>query len=68
MFNISEFAMAQLRNNPKFASNPQAQALISAIQNGDSSKGEEVAHNICQTMGISEADAVAQAKQFFGIK
>lgn len=68
MNSLAQFALNKLQSNPKFANNPQAQALMTAIQNGDSAQGEAIAHNICQTMGMSEADALAQAKQFFGIK
>lgn len=68
MNSLAAFAMNQLQSNPKFANNPQAQALMTAIQSGDSAKGEQIAHNICQTMGVSEQEALGQAKQFFGIK
>lgn len=68
MNSLAMFAMNQLQSNPRFVSNPQAQALMNAIQNGDSAQGEQVARNICQTMGLSEQEALAQAKQFFGIK
>lgn len=68
MNSLEMFALNRLQSNPQFASNPQAQALMNAIQNGDSAKGEEVARNICKTMGMSEEEALKQAKQFFGIK
>ena len=68
MNKLANFALNQLQSNPQFANNPQAQALMTAIQNGDSAKGEEIARNICKTMGMSEQEALAQAKQFFGIK
>lgn len=68
MNKLANFALNQLQSNPQFANNPQAQALMTAIQNGDSVKGEEIARNICKTMGMSEQEALAQAKQFFGIR
>lgn len=68
MNKLANFALNQLQSNPQFANNPQAQALMTAIQNGDSAKGEEIARNICKTMGMSEQEALAQAKQFFGIR
>lgn len=68
MNNLAAFAMNQLQSNPRLANNPQAQALMATIQNGDSAQGEQVARNICKTMGISEQEALVQAKQFFGIK
>lgn len=68
MNSLAQFALNQLQSNPKFSNNPQAQALMTAIQNGDSAQGETIARNICQTMGVSEEDALIQAKQFFGIK
>lgn len=68
MNNLAMFAMNQLQRNPQVACNPQAQALMNAIQNGNSAQGEQVARNICQTMGVSEQEALNQAKRYFGIK
>lgn len=61
------FAMGLINRNPTIASNPQAQALLNVIQSGDAKKGEEIANNICASMGISQQDALQQAKSFFHI-
>lgn len=68
MPNFAEFAATLLQQNPNIASNPQAQALMSAIKSGDSEQGALIARNICNTMGMSEDEALRQAKQFFGIQ
>ena len=68
MPNFAEFAATLLQQNPNVASNPQAQALMSAIKSGDSEQGAMIARNICNTMGMSEDEALRQAKQFFGIQ
>lgn len=43
------------------------QNYINTIKSGDSSKGEELATNLCNSMGMSKEQAIAQARQFFGI-
>ena len=60
--------MAQLRNNPNIQGNPTAQGMMDVLESGDSKRGEELAKNLCESMGISQKDAVKQAKDFFGIK
>lgn len=67
MIDPRSFAMGLIDKNPNIASNPQAQALLSIIQSGDAKKGAEIANNICASMGISQEDALRQAKNFFHI-
>lgn len=67
MLDLQGFAMELINKNPNVASNPQAQALLSVIQSGDAKKGEAIANNICASMGISQQDAIRQAKNFFHI-
>lgn len=43
------------------------QGYVDIITSGDSKKGEEVAMNLCNSMGITKEQAVAQARQFFNI-
>jgi hypothetical protein len=31
-------------------------------------KGQEIAENICKSMGVSKEDAIRQAEQFFHVK
>ncbi len=56
-----------LKRNPNIANNPRNKAMIDAIQNGDSAKGEQLANNLCQSYGVSREEALIQAKQYFHI-
>lgn len=67
MPNIMNFAMNVISQNPQIANNPNAQAMINVIMSGDSQKGRQIAHNICQSYGISEQDALNQAKRYFNL-
>lgn len=66
-FNPGQFAINMLNRNPQIANNPRAQELLQVIQNGDSAKGEQIANNLCTTMGVSKEQAIRDAKQFFHI-
>lgn len=68
MNDLKSFAMMLLRQNPNIMNNPQAQHMVSIIQNGDSTQGQLIAENLCKTYGISKEDAIQQAKQFFGMR
>ena len=68
MNDLKSFAMMLLRLNPNIMNNPQAQHMVSIIQNGDSAQGQQIAENLCKTYGISKEDAIQQAKQFFGMR
>lgn len=57
--------MAQ--SNPNIANNPQAQAMLNVVKSGDAQKGEEIARNLCNTMGITPEEATKQAANFFNI-
>lgn len=65
--NLSQWAINLISKNPNIANNPRAKEYIQIIQNGDSSRGEEIANNLCQTYGMSREDAIASARNFFGI-
>lgn len=67
MFNLTDFALNMLANNPKIANNPQAQNYISVIRSGDAAKGAEIANNICNSFGVTPEEGVARAKNFFHI-
>lgn len=60
-------AIGQLKGNPNVASNPMAQGMLDVIESGDASKGEQMADNLCQSMGVTRDEAMRQAKAFFGI-
>lgn len=66
MLDPRSIALNLISRNPFVANNPQAQNLISVIQNGDSKKGEEIARNLCNTYGVTPEQAFTQAKNFFG--
>ncbi len=53
MLDFRSMAISLISKNPSIANNPQAQNLISVIQNGDSKKGEEIARNLCNTYGVN---------------
>ena len=57
--------MAQSNHN--IANNPQAQAMLNVVKSGDAQKGEEIARNLCNTMGITPEEATKQAANFFNI-
>lgn len=67
MFNLKDFAINMIFNNPRVSNNPQAQHMLQIIQNGDSKQGQQIAENICKTYGITPEQAVQQAKKFFGM-
>lgn len=64
---IKAFALNLLSRNPQIANNPQAQAYLNIIKSGDSTKGEEIAKNLCATYGVTTDQAVNQAKRFFNL-
>lgn len=53
---IQQMAMKILKENPNIANNPNAQSMINVIQSGDGKKGQEIAENICKSMGVSKED------------
>lgn len=67
MFNLKDFALNMIANNPNVRQNPQMQEFISVIQNGDNARGEQIANNLCNTYGVSKEQALDNAKRFFRI-
>lgn len=65
---IMNFLNQALQQNPNLQSNPQAQNYIQVLQSGDQQKGQQLAENICKSMGITPEQAVQQAKSFFHIR
>lgn len=63
--NLQQMAMNMLQSNPQMANNPQAQEFLNVIKSGDNQRGEEIARNMCQSMGIKPEDAYQQARRFF---
>lgn len=66
-FNPAQMAMNLINQNPRVASNPQAQELMQIIQSGDSVRGEQMANNILNSYGITKEQGLADAKKFFGL-
>lgn len=61
-------ALAQIKQNAQFQNNPMAQGMLDVIESGDAKKGEQMALNLCESMGIKPDDAIKQAKHFFNVK
>lgn len=59
-------AMLLMQKNPRMAQNPIAQQMMQALQTGDNEKGETLARNLCQSMGVNPEQAAQMAQQFFG--
>lgn len=70
MTNMQQFALNVLARNPQLQkrakSNPMLQQGLNAIQNGDVASGEQLARNICNSMGVTPEQATNQAMGFFG--
>ena len=66
MHNPMVFAMNMLRMNPQLRNNPQAQEWLQVIQSGDSARGEELANNILQSIGMTKEQAMQEASKRFG--
>ena len=64
---IKDFALRLLGNSPSLANNPNAQHLIQVIKEGNSSEGEQIAQNICDSYGVTKEQAIQDAKRFFGL-
>lgn len=65
---VNTLLQGLMANNPAIANNPNAQNYLNVIQNNDSVKGEQIANNMCQSMGMSREEALARAKAFFGLR
>lgn len=65
MGNFIENVLNSFTNNRNLT--PTQQNYIDTIKSGDSTKGEELATNLCNSMGVSKEQAIAQARQFFHI-
>ena len=66
MPNPMNFVMNMIRNNPQFANNPQAQEWLQVIQSGDKARGEEIANNLLNSMGMTKEQAMQEASKRFG--
>lgn len=64
---LAQMAMNRISSDPSFRNNPQAKAFVDIMQRGDITQGQEMAKNLCQSYGVSEQEALQQAKSFFRI-
>jgi hypothetical protein len=64
---LAQMAMNRISSDPSFRNNPQAKAFVDIMQRGDIAQGQEMAKNLCQSYGVSEQEALQQAKSFFRI-
>lgn len=64
---LAQMAMNRISSDPSFHNNPQAKAFVDIMQRGDIAQGQEMAKNLCQSYGVSEQEALQQAKSFFRI-
>ena len=55
------------RNMSGKSINPTQQNYIDVLKSNDANRGEQLARNICKSMGVSEQEALKQARQFFGV-
>lgn len=67
MFNIKQFALNMIANNPQVANNPQAQQLIEVIKSGDAKRGQELANDILNQNGLTKEQAMKDISMRFGI-
>ena len=67
MPNPMQFVQNVVRNNPQLQSNPQAQQMLNVIMSGDSVRGQQIAQNLCKSMGITPENALVNAKRFFNM-
>lgn len=65
--NLTEWALSMIEKNPNIKNNPNAKAMIEVIKANDQAKGEQIANNLIQSMGVSREDAISQAKGYFGL-
>jgi hypothetical protein len=65
MPNIQNILNTFINQNPRIANNPNAQEIIQVLQSGDAEKGKEIAKNLCNSYGVTEEQAIEQARKFF---
>lgn len=64
---LAQMAMNRISSDPRMQNNPQAREFINIMQSGDIARGEEMARNLCNSYGVSQQQALQQAKSFFRI-
>lgn len=64
---LAQMAMNRIASDPRMQNNPQAREFMSIMQSGDVVRGEKMARNLCNSYGITQQQALQQAKSFFRI-
>lgn len=65
-YNSPDYLVNRLTSSiPQLRNNPNAQHMLDVVRRGDAKSGEQIADNICRTMGVSREDAYNRAKAFF---
>lgn len=66
-FSFQNFLQNAIQRNPQvqqnIQQNPQMQNYLQILMSGDAQRGEEMARNLCQSMGITPEQGVQQAQQ-----
>lgn len=65
---LQQFAMQIInQNRDKFKNNPQAQSMISIIENYNEQQGIELANNLLNSYGDTKENGVKKAMSFFNL-
>lgn len=64
--NFQYLAQQAMQQNPNLKNNQMAMNAFQCLQSGDARRGEELARNYCQTIGVNPEQAVAEIKKHFG--
>lgn len=64
---LAQMAMNRISSDPRMQNNPQAREFMNIMRSGDAARGEAMARNLCNSYGVSQQQALQQAKQFFRI-
>lgn len=63
MMNMQQIALKMLNANPQILNTPQGQEFARILQSGDVNAGQQMANNLCQTMGITPQQAQADIQR-----
>lgn len=62
--NPNQVLNLMIRRNPQIQNNPQIAEMMKVIQSGDTSRGSQLADNICKTYGLTREQAFSQAQNW----
>lgn len=64
---LMNFVAMKLRANPQVANTPIGQQFVQILQSGNDAAGQQLAMNICNSLGISKEQALQDARNGFHI-